>query len=501
MFCKNCGTEIKEGEKICSKCGFNINEDVNKIDSTNKKTINIKFSHLIAFIISLLLIILVITLAIINIKKNNSSNNKNISEIENITELNVEENHLTSADFISEIKAKYPNELICSDGDTYWLLSPSGSKLYFHDLKSFKKALEESKSTDYDDNNAQLSTEMIDKKTFINNLTDEDKSILGQYIQNMRFPTYKNNYGVETKSGTSLPLTATDDLIEDRFIIKDDEIVYILIYVSGSALNHKMFVITPAKSVPKDIMNIYNLSDYFVINQYRKISANISFGKSYGITDADIEKAKKELNANINTDIEKLSKKKKEFFEEKDIPESIEPTDRINYEGAYKEPRKEISGAYLGNCSELNQDREGLSTDVFCSILYPPETGKDKTNSWRKSGYFCSSSSYCQIINNNKVLYVSTYYNTIKPNSYREECTTEYFGAGVCINITDLPFLYKEFTAGQLILTGYLPEYSEKTFVMTPIKTKTGDTYSLSEQEKQQIVKEQNQYIRSHFGL
>ena len=510
MFCRNCGNELKEGEQFCSKCGFNLKEDGKQVKD-NKKIISIKFNHLVICIIIVLLIILGLMLLIINSKKSNSNT---ILKSENITELNVTDNHSTGTDFISEIKSKYPSESenICTDGDNYWLLSSRGDKLYFNDLESFELVLEANMNIDYDDNSDQHSVEMIDKKIFINNLTDEDKSILGNYIKTTprEAKRYVGSFNEETlnksileygKKFTKLPLDENDDLIEEKFIVKNNEIVYILIYVRGSSLNQKMFIITPAKSVPKYIADVYNLEDYFVINENPYQLSNIDFGKSYGITDEDIEKAKNELKVKIDTDLEKLVQKKKEFFEEKNIPDSINSTDRINYEGVYKEPREEIARDYLRNCSELKSDRDGLSTDVFCSTLYPPDEGKDKTLSWRKSGYYCGYSYYCQIINNNKVLYVSTYYNTTRPNSYKEECTTEYFGAGVCIDITDIPLLYEDFSSKQLILTGYLPEYSKENFVMTPITEKIGEKNNLTDEEQQKIIINQNNYIRSHFGL
>lgn len=47
---------------------------------------------------------------------------------------------------IEEIYVKYPElantDLICSDGDNYWLLDKEGKKVYFYDLSSFEIALE-----------------------------------------------------------------------------------------------------------------------------------------------------------------------------------------------------------------------------------------------------------------------------------------------------------------------------------------------------------------------
>ena len=35
MYCRNCGNEIKENEKFCSKCGSNLQEETTNTNSTN----------------------------------------------------------------------------------------------------------------------------------------------------------------------------------------------------------------------------------------------------------------------------------------------------------------------------------------------------------------------------------------------------------------------------------------------------------------------------------
>ena len=36
MFCKNCGNEIREDEKFCSKCGYDIIEKSHDLDCVTK---------------------------------------------------------------------------------------------------------------------------------------------------------------------------------------------------------------------------------------------------------------------------------------------------------------------------------------------------------------------------------------------------------------------------------------------------------------------------------
>lgn len=54
MYCSKCGKEIKEGNTFCTNCGEPIVTDK---QNNAKKTINIKFTHLIIFIIAIALII------------------------------------------------------------------------------------------------------------------------------------------------------------------------------------------------------------------------------------------------------------------------------------------------------------------------------------------------------------------------------------------------------------------------------------------------------------
>ena len=65
------------------------------------------------------------------------------SESENIT---VEE--ITSENLLDEIYAKYPKlkdteGIICTDGESYWLLDENGEKVYFDSMESFEQAKEQ----------------------------------------------------------------------------------------------------------------------------------------------------------------------------------------------------------------------------------------------------------------------------------------------------------------------------------------------------------------------
>ena len=82
-----------------------------------------------------------------------------------------------------------------------------------------------------------------------------------------------------------------------------------------------------------------------------------------------------------------------------------------------------------------------------------------------------------------------------------EEYYTEYFSVGIYIDFNDFPFIVDEFSIGQLLLTGYLPEFSDKNCVITSKTKKVGQCIDISEKEVSKLIIEQNNYIRSYFGL
>ena len=497
MFCSKCGNELKKDDEYCSKCGTSVKKE-------DKKSIKISLKKLVVILVICIAVIACVIWFVIN--NINITKNKN-GMPEDMNEATLSSNENTSkksnSDFLNEIKSKYPSESknICTDGDNYWLLDTNGEKIYFNDLESFEMANQACFNILHEGELVEDFEKMVDKKTFLSNFSDENKKELASFIKTKPIKTGRLESLISKKEVTIKPIKSVKEYVEDRFIIKDDEIIYFLIYIdSAPELVSTGYVITPAKKVPENLSSAFDLNDYFVIKLWKHESA--SFGKSYGVTDDDIKKAKVELDKKINDDLEKISAKRDEFFDEKNIPEEFRYAEQLNsYRLVYKDPREEMSRLYLANCPMLRENRKQLSTDVFATKLYPPDKDKAEYDSWRKSGIFCNYVGYCQIINNNKLLYVAPYYNTITPDSFRDTCTTEYFSAGVCFDITTLPFIFKEFTTEQLILTGYLPEYSEKNFVMTSVVTKDGQTKDLSIEEQDEIVKQQNQYIRSYFGV
>ena len=74
----------------------------------------------------------------------NSSPEETIKNWVNSVSLqDVETTNNTTGDFIVEIKSKYPteSEMICTNGEEYWILNEDGKKIYFDSLDSFEKAI------------------------------------------------------------------------------------------------------------------------------------------------------------------------------------------------------------------------------------------------------------------------------------------------------------------------------------------------------------------------
>lgn len=77
MYCKKCGSEIKEGNDFCTNCGAQINEKVKK----DKEPIKIKLSTFIILIVLVVAIFLIIVLALKI--KSKGGNNEQITNFEN----------------------------------------------------------------------------------------------------------------------------------------------------------------------------------------------------------------------------------------------------------------------------------------------------------------------------------------------------------------------------------------------------------------------------------
>lgn len=156
MFCKKCGKELKEGNNFCTNCGKPVNEIVKnkKIleDKTEMKKDNKKIAIKIMPPIIVIIIIAIIVFLVFKMNKDEnieSNVNNEISvdekELTNSESENITVEEITSENLLDEIYAKYPKlkdteGIICTDGESYWLLDENGEKVYFDSMESFEKA-------------------------------------------------------------------------------------------------------------------------------------------------------------------------------------------------------------------------------------------------------------------------------------------------------------------------------------------------------------------------
>ncbi len=305
--------------------------------------------------------------------------------------------------------------------------------------------------------------EKIDRKTFVNKLTEENKQDIKQYIL------------------TSNELNDNKNFVEDRFGTEGEEIIYTYVDVQGENLNATIYVITPAEEIP---VNLHEYADqlynYFVV---KSISTFVHLSKSEGISDSEIENAIEELNLKIEKEIDYF----KEFIPLNDQLKSI-------CYGYSKYIDKYYS--YIPSGMEYENDNYAKTYE-----MYPPDEGLNETHSWRKSGYYCSDGSeYYQILDNRHILRVQYLRKYIKAESYKENSSVELVAYGVYLDLSNLPLLFSQFEAEELVLTGYLPKDIEEAFVITPVTTVTSEEYNNTEKQKV-FYDEQNKYIRSYFGL
>lgn len=174
MICKKCGNEIREGNTFCTNCGTSI---INNEKKSDKQTISISLNRLVIIIIISLVLMVLLTFIILNHKKNISLNN-NTNTINNETKMEekiIDTSNEENTNLLDKIKAKYPTESenICTDGDSYWLLSADGDKVYFTDLESFEMAMEASFNIEHEqgiiENKTETNSKWLSDNEYYNN--------------------------------------------------------------------------------------------------------------------------------------------------------------------------------------------------------------------------------------------------------------------------------------------------------------------------------------------
>lgn len=151
MNCSNCNKEIKEEDNFCIYCGTPINDMKNRAKNKTSKKIKLIIPILMIFLIIISIVLIIIAKANTNkrtedtntINEETTNQNNTTNEIANNTS-----EEITSENLIDEIYAKYPKlkdteGIICTDGESYWLLDENGEKVYFDSMESFEQAKEQ----------------------------------------------------------------------------------------------------------------------------------------------------------------------------------------------------------------------------------------------------------------------------------------------------------------------------------------------------------------------
>lgn len=150
MNCSNCNKEIKEEDNFCIYCGTPINDMKNRAKNKTSKKIKLIIPVLMIFLIIISIVLIIIAKANTNkrtedtntINEETTNQNNTTNEIANNTS-----EEITSENLLDEIYAKYPKlkdteGIICTDGESYWLLDENGEKVYFDSMESFEQAKE-----------------------------------------------------------------------------------------------------------------------------------------------------------------------------------------------------------------------------------------------------------------------------------------------------------------------------------------------------------------------
>lgn len=191
MYCKKCGSAIKEGNLFCTNCGTGINENVNN----NKKPLTIKLNTAIVFIILIILLSSVIVFIIVkskskNIMQNSTANEETNTIYDESSNSKIEETYTDNSNnnedyqdnnnLLEQIYLKYPElkdkeGIICSNYDNeYWLLDEKGKKMYFTDIDEFEALLSDCPSVQ----------QILNKQNNTNTQTNQNNNVNTDNVDN-----------------------------------------------------------------------------------------------------------------------------------------------------------------------------------------------------------------------------------------------------------------------------------------------------------------------------
>ena len=197
----------------------------------------------------------------------------------------------TTGDLLEQIYAKYPSlegteGIVCTDGTDYWLLDETGDKVYFTDLASFEKALEQ---CNIDVNNisiGSLASTKIDMEQFVEELSYSSLSTVNNV--NYAGDGYRADYFYYDEDLTLDDFTKTEE---------GDNVTYSITTTKTRSVNYD-FPITLSITITKDNIlkeiritaqpkdweakEIFNCAEeveaalgYTLYNQYTSVSTEI----------------------------------------------------------------------------------------------------------------------------------------------------------------------------------------------------------------------------------
>lgn len=277
MLCRKCGNEIKENEKFCSNCGKS-NKAINK--KTNKRK-----SKLIIILIS---IIVLLSVAVgIDIIKTNNNKIENYVEGQSSTSIDNE-------NLLDYIYKQYPEikeeGIICTDEKDYWLLDSEGKKVYFTDINTFVKAMEQT-NIGTENHTEELSIETyILAYSLLLSPTDTN------WITNDMIGIVSSHPGGNIRSWFQLGLTDVNVLSEKVFSYNTENIKHIEVY--------PYFILNDYRNLYMKIRIYYNTGTENIkaINYYCKINVPNIYNIKAGMYTKDMEKIVSNNNVKVIED-------------------------------------------------------------------------------------------------------------------------------------------------------------------------------------------------------
>ena len=375
-------------------------------------------------------------------------------------------------------KNEYYNNTLCykgyfySDKVTEYSVSPMTDESY----NETKERHPEMFNTNEAEENENINK--IDKSTFINNLSSEDKEHIKTYLD-FKFKFADSTYYVASEE---------DSFIEDRFDIIGNDIIYTYLQANklkgwdragGYNLIVSYFSVSPISDIPNNWkeLEFSDLPNYMVVAKLN--TEQVASLSGTGTADEELEKAKKEANTKIEKQLNVYREKINKPISKEGLKNLGELYSKFLY--SYYTPELEKDGFSTGNLRI-----GGTSPKWNDNILDRPEF-------------------YCKTLENNKVLYITYFKSSQQAHSYKEKDYKEYYALGclVDVNVQNMPlYLKNKFDTtflmtdmADLFVFNCLPEPSDTVYYETSIENVYGGY------DCEQVADKLINNICEHFGV